>query len=441
MERYDDRYDSGIEWIGTVPSHWIKTTVKNGYNTVLGKMLCSDRTSNADTIENYMCAANIKWLGVNTNVSKQMWFSPVEKAQYLLRDGDVLVMEGGMAGTACVYHNEFEPCYIQNSVHKCTAKGNNNNRFLYYWLFASYHAGYVDSICNKATIQHYTGEKLANTPMILPPIDEQSAIADYLDRKVSHIDNIIAEARASIEEYKAWKASIIYEAVTKGLDKGVEMKDSGVEWIGKTPIHWDACALKQLTTKIGSGKTPSGGAEVYSDTGVIFLRSQNVYNTGLVLEDVSHISEEIDAEMKNTRVQYEDVLLNITGGSIGRCCLFDLVDTPANVNQHVCILRTDRAKLLPQFLRYFWNSASGPMVVDQYQTGGNRQGLNFEQIGMTKIPLCSIAEQQTIIDYLDRTTRDINSLISEKESLISDLEAYKKSLIFEVVTGKRKVYE
>lgn len=275
--------------------------------------------------------------------------------------------------------------------------------------------------------------------IVAPSMDEQQRIVTYLDCKTQEIDGLIAEAKASIEEYKAWKASIIYEAVTKGLDPNVEMKDSGVEWIGKMPATWSACALKQLTTKIGSGKTPPGGAEVYTTEGIMFLRSQNVYNTGLELDSVSFISEEIDETMANTRVQYQDVLLNITGGSIGRCCLYDLENVPANVNQHVCILRTDKTKLLPQFLRYFWNSASGPMVVAQHQTGGNRQGLNFEQIGSTKIPYCSIEEQAQIVRFLDDSCQSIDMLVNEKEALITDLEAYKKSLIFEVVTGKRKV--
>ena len=143
--------------------------------------------------------------------------------------------------------------------------------------------------------------------------------------------------------------------------------------------------------------------------------------------------------MTNTRVQYHDVLLNITGGSIGRCCLYNLLDTPANVNQHVCILRTDKNQLLPQYLRYFWNSASGPMVISQYQTGGNRPGLNFEQIGSTKIPFCSLTEQKSIIEFLDNRCTRIDMLVKEKESLIADLEAYKKSLIYEVVTGKKRV--
>ena len=275
----------------------------------------------------------------------------------------------------------------------------------------------------------------------VPQIDEQKAIATYLDEQCTLIDEAIAEAKASIDEYKGWKASIIFEVITKGVDKNAALKESGISWIGQIPSTWNMCLIKYCTVKIGSGKTPSGGAEVYSDSGVMFLRSQNIYNEGLKLNDVSYISEKIDSEMKNTRVQYRDVLLNITGGSIGRCCIFDLKDTPANVNQHVCILRTDPTKLLPEFLRYFWNSACGPIVIEQYQTGGNRAGLNFEQIGNIKIPFCSLAEQSSMVRHLDDVCEVIDDLVETKEKLISELESYKRSLIYEVVTGKRKVVQ
>ena len=281
-------------------------------------------------------------------------------------------------------------------------------------------------------------DDFANSLIFVPPLDEQSTIAAYLDTRCAKIDEIIAEAKASIEDYKQWKASIIYEAVTKGLDTNVEMKDSGIEWIGEIPAHWTSIPLKAVTSKIGSGKTPAGGAETYQETGVLFLRSQNIYNTGLKLAGAFCISEDIDAEMANTRVRLNDVLLNITGGSIGRCCLFDLPDTAANVNQHVCIIRATDA-VIPQFIRYFWNSTAGPMVIEQYQTGSNRQGLNFEQIGATRIPFCSKEEQHSIIRYLDHITNIIEDLISEKELLIADLETYKKALVYEVVTGKRRV--
>ena len=116
-------------------------------------------------------------------------------------------------------------------------------------------------------------------------------------------------------------------------------KDSGVQWIGEIPGHWGCVRLKYITSKIGSGSTPTGGADVYQDHGVIFLRSQNIYNYGLELVDVAYISEDIHQEMKGTHVHSGDILYNITGGSIGRCCLAPESLGEANVNQHVSIVR------------------------------------------------------------------------------------------------------
>ena len=122
---------------------------------------------------------------------------------------------------------------------------------------------------------------------------------------------------------------------------GGKMKDSGIEWIGEIPSDWDVFKIKYGVVKVGSGKTPRGGADIYTDSGVLFLRSQNIYDVGVVTESPIFITEKIDEEMKNTRVLPNDVLLNITGGSIGRCCIFPEKLGKANVNQHVSIIRVN----------------------------------------------------------------------------------------------------
>src|ERR1035441_5359980 len=116
-------------------------------------------------------------------------------------------------------------------------------------------------------------------------------------------------------------------------------KDSGVEWLGQVPEHWEVKQFGYICSKIGSGKTPSGGAETYIDEGIVFLRSQNIYDEGLFLDDVVYISEETDENLRASRVLAGDILLNITGGSLGRTCLVPKGLAQANVNQHVCIIR------------------------------------------------------------------------------------------------------
>lgn len=205
--------DSGIEWIGEIPEHWDITKIKNHYNVILGKMV--ERNNDSSTGgENYLCAANIKWNGVDTEINKKMYFSDVEKEKYLLQYNDVLIMEGGMAGTTCLYKNEFSPCYVQNSVNVCRAKKDFNNKFLCYWMYVPYYNGYIDTICNKATIKHYTKEKVQNTPILIPPLSEQQSIANYLDQKCSEIDELISIKQQKIEKLKDYKKSLIFECVT-----------------------------------------------------------------------------------------------------------------------------------------------------------------------------------------------------------------------------------
>ena len=423
---YMEMKDSGIEWVGMIPAHWgickIKYTV-------------TQETLRAENNGGYIGLENVEsWSG--KIIDKHNENVVVEGASLAVCPNDILFGKLRPYLAKCAIAEKSGCCSTEFIVMRPHSI---EGRFLKYVMLTPQFIDMVNMSTYGAKMPRANWDFIGNALLAMPSRDEQAAIASYLDAQCAKIDEIIAQAKASIEDYKQWKASIIYEAVTKGLDPNVEMKDSGVEWIGKVPKEWKAIPLKVCTSKIGSGKTPQGGAETYQDNGVLFLRSQNVYNTGLELDGVYYISDEIDSTMKNSRVRYNDVLLNITGGSIGRCCLFDLPDTAANVNQHVCIIRTKPEILLPQFLRYFWNSAAGPMVIDQYQTGSNRQGLNFEQIGATHIPLCSIAEQRQIVAMLDQKCAVIDQLMAEKQSLIDDLESYKKSLIYEVVTGKRYI--
>ncbi|NJE40350.1 restriction endonuclease subunit S [Faecalicoccus pleomorphus] len=204
--------DSGVDWIGNVPASWKISKIKREYDVVLGKMIDSKKYS--DVTDNYLCSANIKWNGVDTSVNKKMVFTDLEKSQYLLQKGDVLITEGGSVGTACVYRNEFYPCYIQNSVHRCRSKGENLSNYLYYWMFAVVASGYIDSICNKATIKHYTKEKVETTPIVIPDCVTQSNIVQYLDIKCLHIDSLISMKEKKISYLNDYRKSLIYEYVT-----------------------------------------------------------------------------------------------------------------------------------------------------------------------------------------------------------------------------------
>ena len=422
--------ESGIEWVGLIPDTW--SVIPNKYVMHKEKNLC-EKWSGEDVMSLTMNGVIVRDLQNPTGKMPATFdgYQYVENGDLLmcLFDIDVTPRCVGRVTHAGV----ISPAYSNFKVHDNASR----DYFYYYYLMVDNTKELLHLAKN---LRHsFTEEQLGQLKVPMPPLSEQQAIADYLDETCSQIDEIIAEAKASIDEYENLRQSIIYEILTKGPDDNVEMKDSGVEWIGKVPSHWMIGKVKYGTTKVGSGKTPKGGAEVYMTSGVMFLRSQNIYNDGLRLDNPYYISEEIDEEMKNTRVQKNDVLLNITGGSIGRCCIFDGSIPNANVNQHVCIIRVNSSVFLPEYMHLFWISLIGQISIKSYQTGGNREGMSAEAIKNTPIPIIPIGEQRRIVDLIKPKIDDFNSLIAEKESLINDLEAYKKSLIYEVVTGKRRV--
>ncbi|KAA0976131.1 restriction endonuclease subunit S [Pseudomonas sp. ANT_J28] len=210
-------------------------------------------------------------------------------------------------------------------------------------------------------------------------------------------------------------------------------KDSGVEWLGKVPEHWDVKSIKYVAPHVGSGKTPSGGSEVYQDSGILFLRSQNVYDDGLRLDDATYISEEIDLTMKGSRVRANDVLLNITGASIGRSCLVPEIFQPANVNQHVCIIRPE-SRETAKWLSLCLKSESVQSQIDFSQNGAGREGLNFEQIGNICISLPPTTERLRISEHLEHEVARIDGLIAKKTRFIELLCEKRQALITHAVT-------
>ena len=245
---------------------------------------------------------------------------------------------------------------------------------------------------------------LADFEFALPPLDEQSRMADFF-----------VEIEAARESYETCVRSI--EA----------MKSSFASWCFSQAGNWESDSLRNLVEKLGSGKTPRGGETAYTPSGVLFLRSQNVYPGRLHLDDVARVPEEIDKQMASTRVLRDDVLLNITGASIGRCCKYDL-NEPANVNQHVCIIRPS-SHLAPDFLAFFLQSDFGQRQIFKHQTKGNREGLNFKQLGSFEIPLPPMSFQKSVVEALS----EFKTASTEAEGRLLGLKALKACLLAQSV--------
>lgn len=270
----------------------------------------------------------------------------------------------------------------------------------------------------------------------IPPREEQDQIVKYLDYKLAKINKFIKAKKKLIAVLKEQKQAIINQAVTKGLDPDVKMKSSGIEWLGALPENWKLIKLKYIAEKFASGVTPKGGASVYKETGIPFLRSQNVHNEGLRLDKVSFISEEVHEKMSSSRVQPDDVLLNITGASIGRVCKVPSDFKEGNVNQHICIIRLKRDVVNPQYIAYYISSNVVQKQIIMLQNGASREGLPLKITKNFIIPLPDISVQNDIVQAIMERTHDIQNGILKIEKELDFLLEYKNSLISGVVTGK-----
>ena len=209
---------AGIPLLSKVPAHWNVNTIKRGFEITLGKMLQPIQKNDAEILAPYLRSVNVRWGSVDVSDVQTMWFSPNELQQLSLVDGDLVVCEGGDAGRASIWRDELNLCSFQNSVNRVRSAGGNDPRYLLYWLASIKESGYVDIVCNKATIAHLTKDKLSNLPMPYPPAEEQSAIASYLDAETFRIDTLIEHVKQEIALLQEFRSATITDAVLGRID-------------------------------------------------------------------------------------------------------------------------------------------------------------------------------------------------------------------------------
>lgn len=421
-----------MEWIGEIPESWEISKVRKGFRA--NKMIAGEKAETLPRLSlgNAGVLERPKYDGFGESPADYATYQIIPKGQFVFNfmglEQDLLYRRVGISPmTGLVSAGYMEANYIPSQINPDYA----------YYFFRFMESGLLFKQYGTGIRNNLNKQQFHSMPFLFPPLNEQIKISKVINQKVKKIDSIISETQQSIDELKKYKQALITETVTKGLDKSAEMKDSGIEWIGRISKTFHLPKLANVTSKIGSGKTPSGGENVYVPEGILFLRSQNIYDEGLEISSPRYISEEIDEQMSGTRVMQRDVLLNITGGSIGRSTVYTL-SQPANVNQHVCIIRTRKDILLPEWLNLCLMSNIGKQSVLFFQTGGNREGLNFSDISKIRIPVPTLSVQKEIIDFLDIKIRYIQSLINQKEIIINAYDNYKNSLIYEYVTGKKE---
>lgn len=433
MTKYAATKDSGIEWIGAIPATWKTHT--------LYQLVTQVKNKNSDLQEDNLLSLSygkIKRRDINSNGG----LLPESFNGYnIIEDGDIVLRLTDLQNdhTSLRVGLATERGIITSAYTTLRPIKKETSRYLYYLLHSfDIKKGFYGM--GSGVRQGLNYDEVKELRVILPSDAEQAAIVSYLDEQCAKIDTLVADAKSNVAECKSWKSSMIFEAVTKGLDSNIPTKYSGVQWIGNIPADWSICkTLYTLSMAITDG--PHTTPELF-DTGVPFISAEAV-SCGNGRVDFSHkrgyISEEFYQECcKKYIPQINDIYMIKSGATTGRVAMVD-TDEKFTIWSPLAVFRANTERMLPRYLFYFIQSDAYQKQVELGWTYGTQQNIGMRTLEGLKVCLPPISVQSEIVAYLDKKCSIIDDLITQKELLVEDLEEYKKSLIYEVVTGKRKV--
>lgn len=421
--------ESGIEWVGLIPDTW--SAIPNKYVMHKEKNLC-EKWTGEDVMSLTMNGVIVRDLQNPTGKMPATF----DGYQYI-EDGDLLMCLFDIDVTPrCVgrvtHDGVTSPAYSNFKVHDNASR----DYFYYYYLMVDNTKELLHLAKN---LRHsFTEEQLGQLKVPMPPLSEQQAIADYLDETCSQIDEIIAEAKASIDEYKELKQSVIFEAVTKGLDKNVEMKDSGYDFIGDIPSKWEMCKVRHLGT---AQNGISIGGDAFG-SGYSFVSYGDVYKNYSLPKTVDKLVRSSEEDRKRYSVEKGDWFFTRTSETIeevGFSCVCEETIPDAVFAGFLIRVRPFNNRIYTRFAKYYFRSNHLRTFFVKEMNLVTRASLAQGLLKDAPVVVPPYDEQIEIANYLENKCTIIDGVIKDKESTINDLEAYKKSLIYEVVTGKRRV--
>ena len=443
LKPYPARKDSGVPWLGAVPEHWEVRRLGQ-----IGRLSKGNGGNKEDEVSlGVPCVRYGDLYMTHTYfILKSRSFVSMAKAEDYtpITFGDVLFAASGETideiGKSAVNLMQSEAC-CGGDVILFRPERQVEARYMGYATDCRPAAAQKATMGRGITVKHIYGDQLKYLTLALPPLPEQDAIVCFLDHAERRIRRYIRAKQKLITLLEEQKQALIHRAVARGLDPNVRLKPSGVEWLGDVPEHWEVVALRYVATKLGSGVTPRGGATMYEVTGIPFLRSQNIHFDGIRLEGIVRIPQDLHDTLAGTHVKPGDVLLNITGASIGRVCSVPDNFEEGNVNQHVCIIRPKKGRVLPGFLAAFLSTPFMQREIRFEQNGASREGLTLHSIRGFKVALPTAAEQQHILDEIRGQTGQLAVATATAQGEVDLLREYRTRLIADVVTGKLDVRE
>ena len=418
--------DSGIEWIGRIPETWEVTAIKRLFFLYAGATPKSDEPENWD--------GDIPWITPADYQTEDRYISGGKRsisqkgmdscATTMLPVNSIIFSKRAPIGLVVINTNPL--CTNQGCI-GCVPKDSIVSKYFYFAMsvfteqFELYGAG--------TTFKEISATNFGNFIIVAPPISDQQRIADYLDLKCGEIDSLIGLQEQMIEKLKAYKQSVITEAVTKGLDPNAKLVSSGIDWIGEIPEGWTKDKVIRCFHKIGSGTTPKSTDDNLFQGNINWLQSGDI-NGGNLYEASKHISEQTLASYSALSVyQAPFIIIAMYGASVGN---ISMSHVDACVNQACCVLSGSNLNFNYAF--YALKSAK-PYLIYRAE-GGGQPNISQDKLKTLWIPRPPMDEQRSIAAYLDEKCADIDRLIALKQQKIEALKDYKKSIIYEAVTGK-----
>ena len=434
---------SGIDWIKDIPSSWESNKVKY-LATEPGTLFLDGDWIESDVIEEsgirYLTTGNVGagfYKEQGSGYISEKTFSELHCLN--VYPGDLMISRlNEPIGRSCIIP-DTESRYVvavDNVVLRPNA--NYNKKFIMYGMNADGYAEHANMIARGATMSRISRSQLGQFWLAFPNIEEQQAIADFLDKECAQIDSIAADLEKQIALLQQYKKSLITETVTKGLDKSVPMKDSGVEFFGKMPAHWKVSKTKYVAD-ISIGLVTTMTANYVDEDGVPLIRNSNIRTNHIDDNGMVYLSKEF-AKANIGRALHKGDIVTVHTGDVGTSAIIN--ETYHMSHGFATIISRLKTKTVNnQFLCWLYNSEIFKEMSIAYSTGDGRQNLNLYDFVDFYILIPTLKEQMEIVNWLNLKCTEIDNFIENKQQQLLLIQQHKKSLIYEYVTGKKRVKE
>ena len=434
---------SGIDWIKDIPSSWQINKVKY-LATEPGTLFLDGDWIESDVIEEsgirYLTTGNVGagfYKEQGSGYISEKTFSELHCLN--VYPGDLMISRlNEPIGRSCIIP-DTESRYVvavDNVVLRPNA--NYNKKFIMYGMNADGYAEHANMIARGATMSRISRSQLGQFWLAFPNIEEQQAIADFLDKECAQIDSIAADLEKQIALLQQYKKSLITETVTKGLDKSVPMKDSGVEFFGKIPAHWKVSKTKYVAD-ISIGLVTTMTANYVDEDGVPLIRNSNIRTNHIDDNGMVYLSKEF-AKANIGRALHKGDIVTVHTGDVGTSAIIN--ETYHMSHGFATIISRLKTKTVNnQFLCWLYNSEIFKEMSIAYSTGDGRQNLNLYDFVDFYILIPTLKEQMEIVNWLNLKCTEIDNFIENKQQQLLLIQQHKKSLIYEYVTGKKRVKE